>query len=211
MKQLKDIISKRKIKPIIALFLIFGIVLSLIFQIILNIYHRTQPRDFPDSWTAFTQEKYEYSVDYPENWRSVDYPQGSHGDFEVIGNIGEGMRCFGCVRFGDIGPSIYIAYREIDNPTIEQVLIWGEERIEKKAKDNVYQLEDTQITEINGYQAVFQTYQHKDGISRELEPAIDAYILRENSAIIFSLDVEPKDYEEIVPIFESIVKSFHST
>ena len=210
MKLLNEFIRKRKFKPLIVLFLILYFAISLFYQVGLNLYYRNRPREFPDSWVIFTHNKYGYVIDYPEKWRARDFPSGNHGDDEAIGALTGETRCFGCTRFGDIGPTIYVAYKELDAPTIEQVLIWGEERIAEKARDGVYELGDVQTTQIDGNDAVFRTYLHKDGISGELEPAIDTYILREDSAFIFSLDVEPKDYEAILPVFEYVVNSFRS-
>jgi hypothetical protein len=210
LKLLKTILIKREIKPFIVLLIIFSLILSFIIQIGLNIYYRTQPRNFPKTWATFTYQTYEFSVDYPKNWHTFKMFQGNHGDVEEIGLIGEGIRCFGCVRLWDGGPSIYIAFKEIEDATMDQALIWGEERIEENSKGNIYELGETQITEINGFPAVFRTYQHRTAFSNELEPAIDAYIVRDNSALIFSLITEPKDYEEIVPIFNAIVESFRS-
>lgn len=192
----------------VRLFILLFVIGTILIAVGRALYTLNQPRDFPETWSTFAHNEYGYKIDYPENWRIIDFPNGNRGDLDAIGVIRENIRCFGCVRFGDLGPSIYIAHRSFEEPTLEQALVWGEERIIDNS-GNKYTLKNTEISSIDNFPTVFRTYTRHDSLSNELEPAIDAYILTEEAIFLFTLDVAPLDYDEIYPIFEQLVNSFH--
>lgn len=191
--------------------IVLGVALIVTLQIMWNISVRYSPREFPEIWETAKVEDFQFAIDYPRNWRLHELPQGSHGDMEVILSVGEGIRCFFCVRFGDIGPTVYVAHKSFNMTSNVNVSRWGRERAVGRSLGGFYEIENTEMFQNDEYRIIIRTYRIKDSISKELEPSADIYIIRENDVFIFTLDAEPKDYEEIYPIFERISLSFDST
>lgn len=185
--------------------------LIIITQIVWNVSVQSRPREFPEIWDTAEFEDLQFKIEHPHDWLLHEFPRGNHGDEEVVLSIGEGIRCLICVRFGDIGPTVYVAHKSFEIPSDAYVSLWGKERAESSSVNGIYEIEKTERLQKDEHQVIIRTYRIKDSISNELEPAADIYVIRENDAFIFSLNVEPKDYEEIYPIFERIALSFDST
>lgn len=200
-------IAKTRFLKII--FLAIGLILGV--QIFWNFSVRNSPREFPEAWETAEFENLHFSIEYPRDWLINEWPRGNHGDKEVFLSIGEGIRCLFCVRFGDIGPTVYVAHKSFELPSDVVVSLWGKERAEERSVNGVYEIEKTETIQKDDYRVIIRTYHLKDSISNELEPSADIYVIREDDAFISSLDVEPKDFEEIYPIFERIALSFEST
>ncbi|WP_420631512.1 hypothetical protein [Candidatus Leptofilum sp.] len=188
--------------------LVIGLIIST--QIFWNISVRISPREFPEIWETAKFENLQFKIEYPREWLIRELPRGNHGDEEVFLSMGEEIRCLFCVRFGDIGPSVYVAHKSFELPSDVNVPLWGKERAEERSVNGVYEIEKTETIQKDGYRIIVRTYHIKNSLSNELESSADIYVIREEDAFIFSLVVEPKDYEEIYPIFERIALSFDS-
>ncbi|MCA9919229.1 MAG: hypothetical protein KC445_14820 [Anaerolineales bacterium] len=202
--------SKIAKKRFSKLFLVvIGLIITI--QIVWNVSVQSRPREFPEIWNTADFEDLQFKIEYPRDWLIHEFPRGNHGDEEVFLSIGEGIRCLFCVRFGDIGPTIYVAHKSFDMTSDVNVSRWGRERAVAKSLGGFYEIENTEMFQNDEYRVIVRTYRIKDSISKELEPSADIYIIREDDAFIFTLNTEPKDYEEIYPIFERVALSFGST
>jgi len=80
----------------------------------------------------FESSEFGFSMQYPASWLARELPDGNHGDKEVIAMF------FVPAPF----PAVLVQKEEFENPTLEDVVRWGEERILDRYDE--YQLDDVE-------------------------------------------------------------------
>lgn len=151
-------------------------------------------------WATVTNTQYNFAVDYPTKWVARTY--GEHGF--------KGARAVKLHIYRSVLGYFEIAvYRQSAvEPTLQDVIAWGEARIGNLNRnlasrgEPTYEKSPVSYETINGYEVGRRIYK-RDGVMNE-----DVYIARTNDMIIIRLQSEEADFEKYVEDFERIVQSF---
>ncbi|MBE7528770.1 MAG: hypothetical protein HS099_03430 [Ardenticatenaceae bacterium] len=151
-------------------------------------------------WATITNTQYNFTVDYPTKWVARTY--GEHG-FKGARTVK--LRIYRSL----LGYFEIAVYRQsATEPTLQDVITWGDARISNLNRNLVSRGEATyekfpvSYDTINGYEVGRRIYK-RDGVTNE-----DVYIARSKDMIIIRLQSEEEDFEKYVEDFEQIVQSF---
>jgi hypothetical protein len=151
-------------------------------------------------WKTVTNTQYGFSVDYPTKWVARTYDEhGFKGEDEVKLRIYRSL--LGVFE-------IAIRYQEASEPTLAEVVAWGDARITSINRNLVgrgeISYEEVTLWEdiIRGHTVARRVYK-REGVMKE-----DVYIARTNDMIIITLQSEERDFDNYLEDFEAIVVSF---
>lgn len=171
---------------------IWLVVLSVLLQLPIN---RSQTE-----WATITNAQYNFSVDYPTKWIARTYGEhGFKGEKDVKLLIYRSL-------LGYFEIAVY--YQPASEPTLQDVITWGDMRIAKINQGLIRRGEETieksviEEDTIDGHKIAKRVY-WGGGVKNE-----DVYIARTNDMIIIRLQSEEDDFEKYLPDFEKIVQSF---
>jgi len=177
----------------------------------------TAEEDSPE-WVTVEHEQYNFSLDYPTKW-VVDL----YGDAGRKGNDDQKlviMRKNNPILGLPSSPStfiIIIEQRAFDNPTLQDVLNWGNEKIDTDLSQEGVQTKPGyeeflfQEEEISGYAAIRRRYTYfnlgkaTDRVIRE-----EIYIPREDDMIMINLGIDEVYLHSFSSDFQRIVDSFRT-
>lgn len=165
-----------------------------------------------NQWVTIEHEQYNFSIEYPMKWAADLYSDaGRKGiDDEKLVIMRKNNPILGLPS----SPStfiIIIEWRAFDNPSLQDALNWGNEKIDADLSQEGVQTKPGyeeflfQEEEISGYPAIRRryTYFNLGGVTRE-----EVYILRENDMISISLWVNEEYFNSFYSDFQRIVNSF---
>ncbi|MCB9418610.1 MAG: hypothetical protein H6667_02310 [Ardenticatenaceae bacterium] len=153
----------------------------------------------PKSWKNFRSALGQFAIDYPSNWSGNHFTKGYHNDMEAIALFTSDAAF----------PVVIIAQREMVSPSLDDVALWGEERI-MAINDNYndkFELHDLEDVEINGMQAKTREY------LMDLETVLplkkkDIYIIHDNYGLIITFTSTAESYDNMIGIFDQMISSF---
>lgn len=151
-------------------------------------------------WETITNTQYNFSVEYPTKWLARTYDElGKRGYEPVKLDIYRSL-------LGNF--KIEVLFQSASNPTLEDVVSWGDARINSGNKslqsrgEDTYEKSPLQEDTINGQEILRRVYQ------RSVIKSEDIYIARDNDMIIITLQSEKEDFDAYLEDFERIVQSF---
>lgn len=182
-------IGSRSVQTIILIALI-GLAIYLLFSYVVFLLNST-------SWKTLTDEQYGFSFEYPSSW-----------DSQVYGESGfRGYHNLKAAAFADLPPfftnvnrSVRIHWMLMENPTLEQVALWGAKEIEQYDGFNASKPIEVQIG-VHNYPAMLQTYQTRNLFKQVY------YLYSEDSAYILELRAGELN-SETESIFEHVLATF---
>lgn len=157
------------------------------------------------NWDKVVHEQYEFQIIYPIRWIAETYGEsGWRGNEEVKLTISQRI-------ITDM--NIQIKRRPIENPSIEDVVNWSNERFESESDDywgrKRREVEDFLFEEvlIDSYYSIRRRYIHgaAEGIKFE-----EILIPRENDMLIISYMVDEDHFNQPYDEFEKIYESFQT-
>ncbi|MBK9051793.1 MAG: hypothetical protein IPL78_13025 [Chloroflexi bacterium] len=148
------------------------------------------------AWKTLIDQQYGYSFEYPANWDAETYGESGFRSYHNLK-----ASAFTDTLFFTAGHrSVRIHWMPMDNPTREQVAMWGAEEIEQYEGFNISEQVDVQIG-LQHYPAVLQTYQTRNLFKQVY------YVHNEDSAYIIELRAGQLDHDT-ESIFEHILATF---
>ncbi len=141
-------------------------------------------------WETVTNMEYGFSVDYPTKWKARTYGEhGFKGEDEIKLLIYRSLT--GLFEIG-------VEYKEMPNPTLQDVVAWGESQINKS--NYVLIKEEEEV--LNGYPVIRQRYRLGSAMYESV------HIARTNDMIIISLQADEAEFDSYLEDFDAIVASF---
>lgn len=152
-------------------------------------------------WKTASHSEYGFSVDYPTRWISRTY--GEHGyrgqdEAKLLIDDRSPQNIF----------AITIFYFEKSDPSLEDVVFWGDLRIEssnrnftRRGEDN-YEVIDEWNDSINGEPITRRKYGNTSIVKE------DVYLARDNDMIIITFQATPTDFQLYKDDFDRIISSF---
>ncbi len=160
-----------------------------------------------DSWPIVRSEgeyatishpEYGFAVDYPTKWKARTY--GENG-FKGIDDTK--LRIYYSLRDSFV---IYVRYQTIPQPTLEDVLGWSDDLLERfrRTADSLQNFEEIKMWEdtIRGHSIIRRRYRSRDMMFE------DVYIARSDSMVIITLQANKNDFDNYLEEFNAIVASF---
>ncbi len=140
------------------------------------------------------------AIEYPENFRAAfDLPQGDGLDTEAIADIS---------IVGYQYPYIQIAYRDIQTASLDDVIIWGEQRITNPLKGSpptAYETDSLEIIEINDKEAVLRNYHYVNYASDRIN-CIHVYLLDNRDGYVVEMCIDDeRDSAEIRAVWGKMI------
>lgn len=183
------IFTKKDTKAILFIF-----VLSVCSCQLMNIFLEPYKLDEPVAWETFQSEIKPISIIYPQDWLTFDLPQGNHGDKDVIAYMSP---------FKYEYPYVTILYREMRQPSLDDVAAWGERRITTPT------YKSTSLGKINirGLEALLRNFYYTN------KPRMDyfchhIYLADKNDAYIIEMCVDEKNKSnQVQSIFKDMIQS----
>jgi hypothetical protein len=173
---------------------LWSVIMIVLLQLPLN---RSQSKT---EWKTITNAQYNFSVDYPTKWVAKTYDEhGARGAKAIKLDIYHSF-------LGYFKISVY--YQSASNPTLEDVALWGEARINRGSRsledrgEKPFEKLTLQEDTVNGQEVLRRIYQG-GGTKNE-----DVYIARVNDMIIIRLQSEEENFDTYLEDFERIVQSF---
>ncbi len=163
------------------------------------------PRPKPE-WQTVTHEKYGFSFEYPTEWRVRLYGENGYRNQEELKVLLD-------LRSNDYF-NTQIRVIPINNPTIEEAILWRERNIAQINK--LFALRgDAPITELflrqeelNGQIIARRRYQGSSAETGEVIFYEDVYFVRSNNVVVITLQCRESSFEYFTDEFERVVSSF---
>lgn len=153
-----------------------------------------------NEWETITNLEYGFSVEYPTKWKAATY--GEHG---FKGGDDIKLRIYRSA-FGAF--VISVRYRAANNPSLEDVVTWGDRRI-AEINGNYLQRGQTGCEILDEWSDVIR---EQEVIRRRYDcgdtSKEDVYIARTNDLIIIILQTDKGELDSYIEDFEAIVASF---
>ncbi len=153
-------------------------------------------------WAIFQSNIKPISIEYPENWRADNLPQGQARDSEAIAYIRP-------VHLSSY-PYMQIAYKQMSDPSLEAVANWGESRIgssERNYTTNDYETASLEKIEIDKREALLRKYNYLDDLSNRIK-CFHIYLLHGIEAYTIEMCVDQdNDSPELQSVLERMIKS----
>ncbi len=153
-------------------------------------------------WTIFQSNIKPISIEYPENWRASNLPQGDARDAEAIAFIRP-------IHFSTY-PYVQIAYRDMTTPSLEDVANWGESRIgssERNYTTDDYATTSLEKIEIGGREALLRKYNYLDYASKRAN-CFHIYLLKGVDAYTVEMCIDQGDNSpELQSVLERMIES----
>jgi hypothetical protein len=155
----------------------------------------------PEGWKTLMHDQYYFSIEYPGKWTATKYGEsGYRGANEIKLYIYR-------THFENF--SIRIIQIDSENPTLEEVAGWGENRINQlnlneDQPERILKVQNLRDYIVEGNKALVRRY---GNIGRTYE---EVYIARPNDMIIIQLSAEADDIEQFLADFYRIVDSFQT-
>jgi hypothetical protein len=148
-----------------------------------------------DDMALFESSEHDLSIQYPSGWIAKDLPDGNHGDMDVI------------AMFYTLSPlpAIIMHHKEFENPTLENVASWGQQRIFDRYDE--HKLEDINEETLANQEVLTRTYLTSWSKGTAVRSK-DVYIVHDDSGIILTLRATVYQYDDILPVFDAMVDSF---
>ncbi len=161
---------------------------------LVNIFTESYRLDEPVIWETFQSKIKSISIIYPQGWSTQDLFQGNHGDKEVIAYMHPLWYEY---------PYVTMAYREMPQPSLDDVAAWGESRITTPT----YVSKSLKKIDIQGQEALLRDYFY-DNQPRNNFYCYHVYLSNDNDAYIIKMCVDEKnESDQVKSIFESMIQS----
>lgn len=142
-----------------------------------------------------------FQIMYPSSWSANVFPNGYHNDQQAIAVI-HAQTPFAL-------PSVRLAEKQMESPTLETVIHWGEERfldLNDTSKDK-YEIFDVEYLEINSQQIATRKFVMDQETPLPLRKK-DVYLINGDRGFIFTFTAEADRFDEQVKIFDEMIMSF---
>jgi len=144
---------------------------------------------FDSNGKYYTQAHPDFKLEYPPTWQDEVY----QGYFRSTDDV--------WANFGDFDSGLKLYWRPIENPTINEFSLWGQEIIEIYQGNNVSQLQKV-LFGVEDYPSFIQTFQ---GFANRTY--IIVYILNDEGGYLLLFDAKQYN-EETENTFRQILESF---
>jgi hypothetical protein len=186
--------------------IIFGVLLILIVLIpclvssvasVIQVYHRFDP-NYLSVMTKHYSQTGKFSILIPSVWGVVDTPNGNHGDKEVLMVV---------TSLGS-QPLLEVSSANLPDKSLEQLLIWGEQRIDKYGSYSLFSDSDYSIGQEYSGKLLEYSQKRKDFIGNDqIFHCINWYTFRESVAYRFSFCSERNKWDNLRDIFIKMMGS----
>jgi hypothetical protein len=154
-----------------------------------------------EGWKTITHDQYHFSVEYPAKWATIVHGESGHRGVDEIKLY--------IYRTYLENFSIRVYQIDAENPSIEEVADWGENRINRINRNEeraAFILREIKFSDymIDENKALVRRYGNEGRIYE------DVYIARPNDMIIIQLYTEADDYDRYIGDFYRIVDSFRT-
>lgn len=173
----------------------------LLFLVMIAVFYGLRSWINRDKWHTLVHEQYNFSIDYPANWKHNVYGErGSKNLHDLKAQIYTNS-------FGFLGPNskaVWVYWLPMEKPTLEQA---AERGLEKLTQSEIA-ISDLQETKIgtNNYAALTRTFQYTDSS----EMSIYYYVIDDNGAYLLEFYLRNEaDEEAAMPVFDQMLSSFH--
>jgi hypothetical protein len=176
-------------KQILLLLILFGTLAAIILGVVRYWQNFDQWQTFGSNGKYYTQAHPDFRLEYPPTWHDEVY----QGDFRGTDDI--------WADFGDFSANLRLYWRPLENPTINEFSLWGQEIIEIYEGNNVSQLQNV-LVGVEDYPSFIQTFQ---GYANRTY--IIVYILNDEGGYLLLLHAKRYN-EETENTFRQILASF---
>jgi hypothetical protein len=142
-----------------------------------------------------------YSIAYPSRWTALETPSGNHGDEEVVGIISHLELSF---------PAVTIARREFLNAPLDDVVNWGEDRIQDVHPFATYQPISTKELSNSKYDGILHEYYLRDPtlIGTVTRHCVDWYAIDQGAGYALTFCAHDAGWEKVSDIYQEMIQSF---
>ena len=189
----------------IIIFLVIIVIIQMVFSIVrfinhdpyvINPLYRLNPK------LSLHMSSEGYTMTYPEVLNVTDYLNGSHGDPDIVTVMSNPLRY----------NYIEISRRKSPKPSVENVLLWGQEKAKISGEsEEISRMEFT----INRSTGILREYNVYFSLlyNRRNDRCIDWYTVNENKEYDFSFCVDKKYWDLSKNTFMAMIESitFHPT
>lgn len=150
-----------------------------------------------DSWSLFSDNDNNYSIEYPKGWTARKLSNGDRVDEYAIAYFSSPSL---------LPATIIVARTEDFYPTEANAIAWGESRIQQRYDDNV--LQDIVEDKLSNNQSVLTRTYRSSLNSPTLVKGKDVYIVRSDDIIVLTLLTNELFFEEVISILDDVAESF---
>ncbi len=154
--------------------------------------------------SIFTNNVGNYSIKYPSGWKAMELPYGRGADDYATGLIMKPIPGY---------PIVDISQKTAKQPTMDEIVKWGEERISLRYNDqdevNDYQLDDLVVLNESELQMAKRTYlitfndKNYEPLKKE-----DVYIIIGQEMFIITYSAPVSDFDSYYETFQNMIQSF---
>jgi hypothetical protein len=156
----------------------------------------------PARMTLFNSQIGQFSILYPMTWTARDTPNGTRGD--------RGDNVIAVITNAFASPIIEISHPMSAIYELDEVVQWGQSRVEQKMGYKMVSIQPFAIQNYSGFMLEYL----RDGLSwggNIKIHCIDWFILNNNLGYDFSFCINQKNWEEGKPIFYQMIDSIQFT